>query len=99
MVEQPAPKTPHIVDGGRGDLTGPDGNGGIGMAGTVTLTNRGFNKAASVATGATSEPAAVCWLLIGIAALFLGLFLLLPLGVVFTAAFEKGIGVYLKTFR
>jgi sulfate transport system permease protein len=38
-------------------------------------------------------------LLIGIAALFLGLFLLLPLGVVFTAAFEKGIGVYLKTFR
>jgi sulfate/thiosulfate transport system permease protein len=69
------------------------------MAGTVTLTNRGFNKAASVATGATSEPAAVRWLLIGIVALFLGLFLFLPLGVVFTAAFEKGIGVYLKTFR
>jgi len=69
------------------------------MAGTVTLTNRGFKKAASVASGATSEPAAVRWLLIGIAALFLGLFLLLPLGVVFTAAFEKGIGVYLKTFR
>jgi sulfate/thiosulfate transport system permease protein len=69
------------------------------MAGTVTLTNRGVKKAASVVTAATSEAAAVRWLLIGVAALFLGLFLLLPLGVVFTAAFEKGIGVYLKTFR
>jgi len=69
------------------------------MAGTVTLTNRGLKKAASVATVATSELVAVRWLLIGIAALFLGLFLLLPLAVVFTAAFEKGIGVYLNTFR
>jgi sulfate transport system permease protein len=71
----------------------------MSMVGTVTLTNRGVKKAASVATAATSEPAAVRWLLIAVAALFLGLFLLLPLAVVFTAAFEKGIGMYLKTFR
>jgi sulfate/thiosulfate transport system permease protein len=69
------------------------------MAGTVTLTNRGVKKAASVVTAATSEAAAVRWLLIGVAALFLGLFLLLPLVVVFTAAFEKGIGMYLQTLR
>jgi sulfate/thiosulfate transport system permease protein len=37
-------------------------------------------------------------LLIAIAIAFLGLFLLLPLGIVFTEAFAKGVGVYLQTF-
>jgi sulfate/thiosulfate transport system permease protein len=42
-----------------------------------------------------SEPAYVRWALTGIALIFLGLFLLLPLASVFSQAFEKGISVYL----
>jgi sulfate transport system permease protein len=51
------------------------------------------------ATNATSEPAAVRWLLIAMALLFLGLFLLIPLGVVFMTAFQKGANFYFQTFR
>jgi len=40
------------------------------------------------------EPPAVRRLLVGTAVAFLGLFLLLPLVVVFTLAFEKGVGAY-----
>jgi sulfate/thiosulfate transport system permease protein len=45
------------------------------------------------------EPRAVRIALIAGALLFLGLFLLVPLGVVFAQAFEKGIGFYLKAIR
>jgi sulfate/thiosulfate transport system permease protein len=47
----------------------------------------------------TAEPPFVRWLLIGIALLFLGLFLVVPLAAVFAEAFAKGIGYYLHTFN
>jgi sulfate transport system permease protein len=43
---------------------------------------------------ATAEPVAVRGLLIGIALMFLGVFLLVPLAAVFTEAFRKGVQVY-----
>jgi sulfate/thiosulfate transport system permease protein len=46
-----------------------------------------------------TEPAAVRWLLISIALIFLALFLLLPLAAVFSQAFEKGLMVYLEALR
>jgi sulfate transport system permease protein len=49
---------------------------------------------AAQSTRATDEPASVRRLLIGVALLFLGAFLLLPLAVVFTEAFRLGIGVF-----
>src|ERR1700691_1139624 len=48
---------------------------------------------------AISEPALVRWALVGIALVFLGMFLLLPLVVVFATAFQKGIGFYFRAFR
>jgi sulfate/thiosulfate transport system permease protein len=53
----------------------------------------------SATTRATSEPAFVRWLLIGIALLFLVVFLFFPLGVVFITALGDGVHVYLQTFR
>jgi sulfate transport system permease protein len=43
---------------------------------------------------ATTEPAWVKWLLIGIALGFLALFLFVPLAIVFAEAFKKGVDVY-----
>jgi len=48
---------------------------------------------------ATADPAWVRWLLIGITLGFLGLFLLMPLIVVFYEAFKQGVSVYLATFH
>src|SRR4051812_38623526 len=48
---------------------------------------------------ATGEPALVRRLLIGAALVFLGLFLFVPLAVVFTQAFDKGVGAYFESFR
>jgi sulfate/thiosulfate transport system permease protein len=48
---------------------------------------------------ALTEPKWVRWLLIGVTLVFLGLFLLLPLGVVFGTAFEKGIGYYFQAIK
>jgi len=45
---------------------------------------------------ANREPAWVRWLLISVALLFLGGFLVLPLGIVFIQAFSKGWSVYLS---
>src|SRR5208282_4196146 len=47
----------------------------------------------------TAEPPFVRWLLIGVALLFLGLFLVVPLAAVFAEAFAKGLGFYLHTFN
>jgi len=47
----------------------------------------------------TTEPAAVRWLLIAVALVFLALFLLLPLAAVFSQAFEKGLTVYLEALK
>jgi sulfate transport system permease protein len=44
--------------------------------------------------GVASEHPFVRWLLTSIALVFVGLFLLVPLGIVFTQAFAKGIGPY-----
>jgi sulfate transport system permease protein len=46
-----------------------------------------------------SEPRLVRWLLTGIALAFLGLFLFVPLGALFTQAFEKGTGTYFAAIR
>ena len=45
----------------------------------------------------TTEPAWVRWILTTIALAFLGVFLLMPLAVVFIEALSKGFGVYLKS--
>ena len=47
----------------------------------------------------TVEPPFVRWLLIGVALLFLGLFLVVPLAAVFVEAFAKGVGYYFHTFN
>ena len=46
----------------------------------------------------TTEPRAVKWLLVGIAVLFMGVIILLPLLVVFIEAFRKGVGAYFAAF-
>ena len=66
------------------------------MAGAVTLNIRNTEISISPATG---EPGMVRWLLISTALVFLGLFIFLPLGMVFTATFAKGITLYLKSLR
>ena len=48
---------------------------------------------------AAKDPAWLKYLLISISVLFVGLFLVLPLAVVFLEAFRKGLGVYLQTFQ
>jgi sulfate transport system permease protein len=45
----------------------------------------------------TTEPAVVRWLLIGVALIFLGLFLFVPLAVVFAQAVGKGIATYFES--
>ena len=63
------------------------------MAASVTLPG---NVPASrrVAKAATGESPAVRWILIGTALVFLGVFIFLPLGIVFTQAFAKGLKTY-----
>src|SRR3954454_17433394 len=51
------------------------------------------------AARATTESGWVRWSLIGVAVLFLGVFLFLPLAVVFASAFAKGISVYFAALR
>jgi sulfate transport system permease protein len=50
-------------------------------------------------TTAIKEPPVIRWLLTAIALAFLALFLLLPLGAVFSQAFEKGVETYLTALR
>jgi sulfate transport system permease protein len=47
-------------------------------------------------THAAAGSTLVRWLLIGVALLFLGVFLVVPLVAVFTYAFQKGVGAYLE---
>ena len=70
------------------------------MAGTIPLNARSYAATPNAIAGrATRESALVRWTLIVIAVLFLGLFLFMPLAVVFFSAFEKGIGPYFDSFR
>ena len=55
--------------------------------------------AKGIGSRSRTEPAAVRWLLTGIALLFLALFLFVPLTAVFVQALEKGVGVYLEALR
>ena len=64
------------------------------MATTLPLSTRNFSPARRVATAATGESSAVRWVLIGLAVSFLGVFIFLPLAIVFSQAFAKGVGVY-----
>jgi sulfate/thiosulfate transport system permease protein len=69
------------------------------MAGATAFLNRTVLSRGQSATAATTEPAYVRWLLIGIAGAFLVLFLFMPLAVVFASALEKGLSAYFATFR
>ena len=69
------------------------------MAGTTTMRTGGAGHSGVGATQATTESAAVRWTLIGVAAVFLGLFLFMPLAVVFVTALSKGAGTYFASFR
>ena len=59
----------------------------------------GLNIRKNAAQGGKGEPAIVRWLLIGVALVFLGLFLLVPLAAVFSQALEKGWGTYLAALH
>lgn len=65
---------------------------------SVTLPNPGVPVVAS-AVQATTERPWVRWSLIAMAVTFLGLFLFLPLAIVFSSALEKGFSVYLAALR
>lgn len=64
------------------------------MAGAITVHT---NEEASKRPQHINESAPVRFVLIGIAMLFLGLVVLLPLASVFVEAFKKGIGVYIDS--
>lgn len=68
------------------------------MAGGVAgrLQARDLNSAQAMAT---TEPAGVRWLLISCMLVFVGIFLVLPLVVVFGEAFSKGMGAYFAALR
>ena len=66
---------------------------------TTTLVAGKLPRNGRIATTATGESAAVRWTLIGIAVLFLALFIFLPLAIVFSQAFEKGVSVYWASLR
>ena len=68
------------------------------MAATTIMAARSAASGVS-RTDATTESAWIRWLLISLTALFLGLFLFMPLAVVFGSALQKGIGAYLASFR
>ena len=57
------------------------------------------SKITTTAQRATTEPRLIRWLLIGLALLFMGMFLFLPLTAVFVYALEKGFGTYLDAIR
>ncbi len=58
-----------------------------------------ITKASSDNRYTQTEPFFVRWFLIAVALIFLTLFLLLPLGAVFSQAFEKGLTVYLDALK
>jgi sulfate transport system permease protein len=68
------------------------------MAGT-TFNPIGIAPPRQAASRATTESRVVRWSLIGATLLFLGVFLFLPLAVVFSQAFSKGIATYWSSLR
>jgi sulfate transport system permease protein len=68
------------------------------MAASVTLPGQ-VPASKRVAKAATGESGVVRWILIGTALIFLGVFIFLPLGIVFSQAFAKGVGTYWDSLR
>jgi sulfate/thiosulfate transport system permease protein len=68
------------------------------MATTLTLRNLGA-PVVSRTREATTERPLVRWALIGITVIFLGIFLFMPLAVVFASALAKGVAVYFGALR
>jgi sulfate/thiosulfate transport system permease protein len=65
---------------------------------SITLPNPGM-PVASRAVHATTEQSWVRWSLILVAVTFLGVFLFLPLAIVFSSALQKGFSVYVAALR
>jgi sulfate transport system permease protein len=65
---------------------------------SITLPNPGV-PVASRAVQATTERPWVRWTLITVTVTFLGVFLFLPLAIVFSSALEKGFSVYIAALR
>lgn len=68
------------------------------MASAFTV-QRPLLPAAARASDVTTERRGVRWLLIGVTVAFLGIFLFLPLAVVFASALAKGFSVYFEALR
>jgi sulfate transport system permease protein len=64
----------------------------ISLPGNVPASRR-------VAKAATGESRVVRWILVSVALLFLAIFIFLPLGIVFSQAFAKGLGTYWDSLR
>jgi sulfate/thiosulfate transport system permease protein len=60
----------------------------------VPAAERAAGRACAGVRSAATEPTPIRWMLIGIALLFLGVFLLLPLAAIFVQAFEGGAAAY-----
>jgi len=67
------------------------------MATTFALRN--FGIAPDRAAQVTTEGAWMRWSLIAVAVVFLGIFLFMPLAVVFASALAKGVSVYFTALR
>ena len=62
----------------------------------MLTSSKNISSATTRSAKVRMEPGAVKWILIGIALLYLALFLFLPLACVFANAFNKGTSVYIK---
>ncbi|GJE26487.1 sulfate ABC transporter permease subunit CysW [Methylobacterium organophilum] len=69
------------------------------MSEAVPASTFAVTPAPATPRSAVTEGAGIRWLLIGIAVVFLALFLVLPLVTVFAQALSKGLETYLATFR
>jgi len=69
------------------------------MAASVPWVAQSASSRPRSASKATSEPAPVRWVLTGVALIFLGAFLFLPLAVVFGTAFQKGLSFYFNSLK
>ena len=69
------------------------------MASTTISHLQRHRPTATSQTKVTQDPTWVRWLLTTIALLFVGFFLLLPLGAVFAEAFRRGIKAYFAAFN
>src|SRR6185437_9244542 len=70
-------------------------NGG-GLMASALILSRPVLPAAARPSDVTTERRGIRWLLIGVTVAFLGIFLFLPLAVVFASALAKGFSVYFE---